>query len=57
MAILVTPAVEAGVEVLEFFPDFRDNSFVVVLCLFQTVALFIQLGFCIADRVLERRCG
>lgn len=57
LAILVTSTVEASIEVLEFFPDFRDNSFVVVLRLFQTVSLFIQLGFRIADRVLERRCG
>ena len=57
LTILVISTVEASIEVLKFFPDFRDNRFVVVLRLFEAIALFIQLGFRIADGVLERSCG
>jgi hypothetical protein len=37
--------VEASIEVLKFFPDFRDNRFVVVLRLFEAIALFPQSGY------------
>jgi hypothetical protein len=41
LSIFIGATVKASIKVVEFFPDLRDDSFVIVLCLLQAVAFFV----------------